>query len=113
VAEPATPAHLAGLGRLFPDLTPARPLVAAAARTSESTFAAGEPGGADRAGLAGLAGGLHLAAPVYAPDDPAPVHPGHRGGPGQRAEHGHPARKPDSPVHAGPRRARHRLSATL
>jgi hypothetical protein len=103
-AEPAAPAHPAGLGRLFPERTPARPLVAAAARVTENAFAAGGPAG-PRA--------LHLAAPVYGPDDTAPLYPAHRGGPGQRAEHGHPAGKPEVPMRPAPRRARHRSSAAL
>jgi hypothetical protein len=104
VAEPAGPA---GLGRLFPEHAPARPLVAAAARVTENAFAAGGP-----AGPAGSRA-LHLAAPVYGPDDTAPLYPAHRGGHGQRAEHGYPARKPDGPLRPAPRRARHRSSATI
>jgi hypothetical protein len=103
-AEPAAPAHPAGLGRLFPEHAPARPLVAAATRVPENAFAAGGPAG-PRA--------LHLAAPVYGPDDTAPLHPAHHGGHGQRAEQGHPARKPEGPTRPAPRRARHRSSATL
>jgi hypothetical protein len=105
VAEPAAPAHPAGLGRLFPEHAPARPLVAAATRASESAFAAA---GAPAAGPMAL-----LAAPVYGPDDTAPLYSAHRPGHGQRAEHGHPARKPEGPMRPGPRRARHRSSAAL
>ncbi len=104
LAEPAAPAHPVPLGRLFPELAPARPLVAAASRASEGPLV-----------TAGT-GALHLAAPVYAPDDPAPLqappHPAHRGGYGQ-GDHGHPVRKPEGPIRPGPRRARHRSSATL
>ena len=107
VAEPAAPAHPAGLGRLFPDHAPARPLVGAATRAPGDAFAAGAAGGAGRAPA------LQLAAPVYGPDDTAPPHPAHRGGHGQRAEHGHPGRKPEGPMRPGPRRARHRSSAIL
>jgi hypothetical protein len=101
IPDPVSPAWP---GRLFPEHAPALPLVAAATRVTENAFAAGAPVG-PRA--------LHLAAPVYGPDDTAPLYPAHRGGPGQRAEHGHPARKPEVPMRPAPRRARHRSSATL
>jgi hypothetical protein len=115
VAHPAGAAHLAGLARLLPDYAPPRPLVAAATWAAETTVAAGRTSGT------GLAAALHLAAPVYEPDDPAlpqapvqaPVHPAHRGGHSQRAEHAHPARKPEGPVRPAPRRARHRSSAAF
>jgi hypothetical protein len=58
-------------------------------------------------------GALHLAAPVYAPDDTLPLHPARSGGYGQHGERGRPVPKPEGLMRSSPRRARHRSSATL
>lgn len=102
VAVPVAAAHPAG--DPVPGYAPERSLVAAGAGAGGSTGPARVPA-------------LHLAAPVYIPDDPAPrqgpTPPAHRGGYGPRAEQGHPVRTPEGPMRSGPRRARHRSSAAI